>query len=100
MSISILVDPARLETSAAAIEQRADQYEKGYRQLYQQVDTMSQGWRGKDNLSFTTQIKGFETDFNQMNVLMRQYAQFLKESAAIYRKTQDERTEMARRLTY
>lgn len=100
MSISINVDPVRLEASATRIEQEAAHYEKGYQQLYQSVDTMSQGWQGKDNLSFTTQIKGFEVDFKHMNALMRQYAQFLRQSALIYRKTQEERMEMARRLTY
>lgn len=100
MSISISVDPARLDVSAARIEQQADSYETGYRQLYQTVDTMAQGWQGKDNLSFTAQIRGFEADFRQMNLLMRQYAQFLRQSASIYRATQEERTEMARRLTY
>ena len=99
MNISINVDPVRLETSAASIEQQIASYEKNYAHLYQCVDVLSQGWKGKDNLTFTNQIHGFEHDFKQMVLLMRQYAQFLRQSAGIYRKTQDERTQMAKRLS-
>ena len=99
MSIKINVDYQRLESSASRIEQQADAYEQRYRPLFQSVDTMKQGWQGKDNLSFTSQIRGFETDFVKMVTLMRQYAQFLRQSATIYQKTQQERADMARRLT-
>ena len=99
MSIKINVDYQRLESSASRIEQQADAYEQRYRHLFQSVDTMKQGWQGKDNLSFTSQIRGLETDFVKMVTLMRQYAQFLRQSATIYQKTQQERADMARRLT-
>ena len=99
MSIQINVDYQRLESSAARIEQQADTYERGYRYLFQDVDSMKQGWQGKDNQSFTSQIKGFETDFVKMVTLMRQYAQYLRQSASIYRRTQQERADMARRLS-
>ena len=46
-----------------------------------------------------SQIHGFEKDFQQMAALMREYASFLKYSAKTYRQTQEERMQMARRLT-
>ena len=99
MGIKIQVDPARLDATAAQIEQQTNQYERSYRRLFQEADAMASGWQGKDNQAFVSQIHGFEKDFQQMAALMREYASFLKYSAKIYRQTQDERVQMARRLT-
>lgn len=98
MSIKINVDPSRLETSASHIDQQVITYEKNYHRLFQEVDAMATSWQGKDNLAFAQQIKGFQSDFNKMSALMRDYANFLKQSARIYRETQDDRVNQARRL--
>ena len=98
MGIQIQVDPSRLESSAARIEQQTLAYQKHYQQLFQQVDAMSSGWSGKDNQAFTQQIKGFEKDFRAMHLLMKEYADFLKVSAKTYRDMQNDRVTQARRL--
>lgn len=98
MGIRINVDPAKLESSAARIEQQMAAYERHYRQLFQQVDAMAASWQGKDNQAFTQQIKGFEGDFRSMQTLMNEYASFLKLSARAYRDMQSERAQQARRL--
>lgn len=98
MSMMIHVDPARLESSASHIEQQSNAYEREYAKLFQSVEAMSNAWQGKDNQAFTTQIQGFRKDFSQMTLLMREYAEFLKISARLYRETQEERVAMARRL--
>lgn len=98
MSIRINVDPARLESSANHMDAQSAAYEKGFHSLLQEVDAMGSGWQGKDNLAFVSQIKGFQKDFQQMATLMRQYSEFLKMSAKLYRDTQEDRTAQARRL--
>ena len=98
MGIMIHVDPARLQSSASHIEQQSNAYEQEYKKLFQSVEAMSNAWQGKDNQAFTTQIQGFHKDFSQMAQLMREYAEFLKISARLYRETQEERVAMARRL--
>lgn len=98
MSIRINVDPSRLEASASHIDQQVVSYEKTYHRLFQEVDAMGASWQGKDNLAFVQQIKGFQTDFTKMTALMRDYSNFLKLSARMYRETQEDRVNQARRL--
>lgn len=100
MSISIAVDPLKLENGALRIEQQVMTYDKSYARLYQTVEGMSTSWKGKDNQAFVAQLRAFQTDFQQMSALMKEYATFLRTSAKIYRETQDERTAQARRLMY
>lgn len=99
MAIKISVEPQALENSAAKIEEQCAAYERTYRNLYQCVDEMRSGWQGKDNIAYTTQIRGFEQDFVQMVRLMRNYAQFLRSSSQAYRATQEDRAAQARTLT-
>lgn len=94
----INVDPAKLELCATRIEQQVCTYEKHYHQLFQEVERMQAGWRGKDNVAFVTQINTFQSDFQQMSTLMKEYANFLKMSSKMYRQTQDERMNQARHL--
>ena len=98
MSVKINVDPARLEASASHIEQMYMNYEREYRRLFQDVQTMGNNWQGKDNQAFVQQINGFVKDFASMRNLMKEYAEFLKESARAYRNTQNERAQQARHL--
>lgn len=98
MSVKINVDPARLEASASHIEQMYMNYEREYRRLFQDVQTMGNNWQGKDNQAFVQQINGFVKDFVSMRNLMKEYAEFLKASARAYRNTQNERAQQARHL--
>ena len=87
---SIMVEPDRLESAAASIENADLEYNRIYQAMYAQVDKMSSNWQGKDNTMFTNQIKGFEDDLRQISSIMRQYADFLRTSARSYREAQDE----------
>ena len=99
MSIRIQVEPQQIEQSANRIEEQCIAYEKAYRELYQCVETMQSVWKGKDNLAFATQIEGFQGDFLMMLRLLRQYIEFLRNSAASYRSVQEDRVAKARALT-
>ena len=98
MARSITVDPQKLEAAATAIDNQSADYEKSYRQLFTEVDSMAAAWQGADNLAFTNQIKGFEDDFKAVVSLMKQYSEFLKTSAKTYRQTQDEVVTQAKKL--
>ena len=87
---SIMVEPERLESIAGRIEEANRDYDRSYQAIYIQVDKMSSSWKGKDNTAFTNQIKAFENDLRQISIIMRQYADFLRNSARAYRETQDE----------
>lgn len=87
----IKVQPNVLYQSAAKIEESTMQYQKHYQHLYQCVEKMQVSWKGKDNIAYTVEIKNFEKDFLKMVNLMRQYADFLRKSADMYTRTQEER---------
>ena len=86
----IIVEPTRLEDSASKVESYDSDYQRVYSLLYEEVDKMASVWQGKDNTMFTNKIKEFEDDFRQISILLRQYAEFLRNSARAYRETQDE----------
>ncbi len=93
-----MVEPERLEAVATKIEEANREYDRSYQAIYIQVDKMSASWKGKDNTAFTNQIKAFEDDLRQISIIMRQYANFLRNSARAYRETQDEIYARAARL--
>ena len=95
---SIMVEPERLESAASSIEEANREYDRTYQAIYVQVDKMSASWQGKDNTAFTNQIKAFEDDLRQISIIMRQYADFLRNSARAYRETQNEIYARANRL--
>lgn len=99
MARTIVVDPAQLETAASNMDAQAADYERQYLQLFGEVDNMGAAWQGADNLAFVSQIKGFMDDFQKMVALLKQYSQFLKDSAKTYRNTQDQIVAGAKRLT-
>lgn len=99
MARSITVDPAKLDATAAKVEQQAADYERNYKALFNEVEGMGAAWQGTDNQAYVSQIKGFMDDFQKMSNLMRQYAEFLKMSAKTYRDTQNEVINQAKRLS-
>ena len=94
----IIVEPTRLEDSASKVESYDSDYQRVYSLLYEEVDKMASVWQGKDNTMFTNKIKEFEDDFRQISILLRQYAEFLRNTARAYRETQDELYNAASRL--
>lgn len=98
MARTIMVDPAKLESAAGKMDTQAAEYERVYKQLFSEVDGMAAAWQGSDNIAFTTQIKGFEDDFQKMVSLMKEYSEFLKKSAIAYRNTQQEVISQAKKL--
>ena len=98
MNNSIIVDPSKLDDTAARVEASEADYERLYRSLYGEVDKLAGNWGGKDNAAFNDRIKSYEDDFKQISIIMKQYADFLKASARAYRETQDELTSAANKL--
>lgn len=98
MARTIQVTPEQLESTAGKIESLSAEYKNQYNQLYNETGAMATTWQGKDNLAYTEQIGGFKDDFEKMNTLMNNYADFLRKSAKAYRETQQTITDQARKL--
>lgn len=99
MADKIVVDPAKLEAASGKVTEYAGDYQKTYTQLFTEVEAMAANWSGTDNIAYTTQIKGFQDDFEKMYKMMTDYAEFLKTSATKYKTTQANVESGAKKLT-
>ena len=86
----IMVDLTKLELVASKIEEQAADYSKLYQQLFTEVE---------DNIAYTTQIEGFREDLNKIKQVLDEYSSFLRQSAKVYKSTQDEVISKAKTLT-
>lgn len=98
MARTITVDPAKLDAAALKIEAETSNYEKKYRELFGEVEALGAAWQGIDNTAFVNQIKLFQEDFIKMTSVMKNYSDFLRTSAKIYKETQTETYNQAKRL--
>lgn len=94
----IEVEPERLEVTAQKVESADSDYQRTYQAIYAEVDKMANYWNGKDNVAFTNQIKTFEDDLRKISMIMREYADFLRNTAKGYRQLQEENYAEANRL--
>lgn len=99
MGNRIKVEPDKLKSAAQKMDELITNYRATYKSLFDEVDTMATSWKGQDNQAFTTQIKGFQNDFDNMAKAMQEYSEFLKISATNYEKTQQEIVDKARQLS-
>ncbi len=90
----ISVEVEQLESCAARMEEKNQDYLRNCNALFEAVDTMSNAWIGEDNTAFTSRISSYESDFHQLHVLGNEYIDFLRNSAKSYRNTQQELTTM------
>lgn len=95
----IVVESSRLDSTADRVEHLADTYESEYGALFGTVKDLQNAWSGEDNVAFTNQIEGFRDDFQRMTRLMRDYATYLRKTAAAYRDTQDSIAAGAKQLS-
>ena len=86
----ITVTPELLMSASEKIEMLVLDYQKVYTKLYAEIGSMKSAWDGADNVAFTTQVQGFEDDFQLMYKLMLEYASFLRMSAKAYKQTQED----------
>lgn len=86
----IVVTPERLEAVSTKVNGLADEYKSDYEKLYKEIEKLTKfkQWEGIDNKAFLDQVKAFEDDLTYMYNLMKQYATYLKKTAAAYRGVQ------------
>lgn len=99
MGNKIAVDMEKLDAAATKIEEYAGNYKSDYTQLFTEIDAMANNWKGTDNVAYTTQIKGFQDDFDKMYTLLTNLSQFIKDSSTAYKTTQTDIESGAKTLT-
>ncbi len=88
----ISVEVEQLESCAARMEEKNQDYLSHCNALFACVETMQNVWKGQDNTAFTNRISAYESDFRQLHMLASQYVDFLRNAARSYRNTQQELT--------
>ena len=94
----INVDMNQLIQNASCIQGHAEEYAEVYGSVYRLLQQMEGYWKGKDFLAFSEQLNAFRSDFELMKKVLIEYASYLRESAAVYARLQDECAAMASRL--
>ncbi len=87
---SITVNTQTLINKASEVDEMAANYMSHYEALLNDVDTLTTSdWQGEDATAFRNQVEGFREDFQKMNKLMGEYADFLREAANKYNTMQE-----------
>ena len=87
MGVKIVVDTQNLLLTNKSIIEKADAYKRLAGNLFNEVDNMGSNWQGADNLAFVNQINGYKDNFEQLDKLLRQYAEMLQIVDKEYLKT-------------
>lgn len=85
----IIVETAQLDAASAKVGELAGTYKGEYEKLYKLVEELQASWAGADNTAYTTQIEGFRNDFENMEHIVRDYADFLRKTSSGYKTTQN-----------
>ena len=96
--MKINVDMNQLIQNASYITQQAAEYEAAYRNVYELLEQLHSVWQGKDYNAFASQLNDFRRDFDMMKRVLDEYARYLRESASVYSRLQEECAAMAGRL--
>ena len=92
------MDMNQLIQNASYITQQAAEYEAAYRNVYELLEQLHFVWQGKDYNAFASQLNDFRKDFDMMKRVLDEYARYLRESASVYSRLQEECAAMAGRL--
>lgn len=87
-----------LKRIAAQVDDKADTYNSEYTALYKTVDQLRTYFDGVEYQQFVANLRNFQNDFQNMEKMMREYAEFLRKAADTYRQEQERQKAEASRL--
>jgi WXG100 family type VII secretion target len=89
MSKSIDVTPAELENQSGHVTEKVDDYKRLYERLISEVNNLDTKWKGEGNKAYANQITSFRPQFEKLEKVLRNYAEFLMKAANVYRQTEE-----------
>jgi WXG100 family type VII secretion target len=95
----ISVDTQQLDNTAAHVESILATYRANVTKLFELIGALKLSWAGSDNIAYATQIESFQIDYQNMENLLRDYADFLRHSSRAYRETQENIRDSAQALS-
>ena len=87
-----------LRQVASQVDDKADTYKSEYTALYKTVDQLKMYFDGVEYQQFVANLRNFQNDFQNMEKMMREYAEFLRKAADTYKAEQDRLKGEAARL--
>ena len=99
MAIEWRVETERLLSSANKIEESTNNYNLKYNHIYELVqDLRSDKWQGIASDTFNERLEGYRNDFQEMEKILKNYAEFLRTAAKNYSDTEEAVRNEASRL--
>ena len=98
MNGDLKADYANMRNDASAISKAADDYKSNVAKLFNEVEQLSDAWKGIDNQEYVTKVSEYRQDMTTLGVAVNGYADFLRNAAARISATQDEIRSNAGRL--
>jgi len=95
---TIKVTIENIEELSKTMESKNSEFNLAYQKIISMVDNTTTFWNGAEQSSYVMQLKEFESELNQLNILLSDYAMYLRKSASSYRLTQDELVNASKRL--
>ncbi len=84
------VTTERLVSSAGAIEEKTAKYNAEWAKLYTELQSLkSSQWQGIASDTFNSKLEAYRNDFEEMAKILMEYAQFLRNTAENYVKTEE-----------
>ena len=84
------VTTERLVTSAQMIEDKTAKYNSEWAKLYTELQSLkSAQWEGIASDTFNARLEGYRNDFEEMAKVLTEYAQYLRNAADNYVKTEE-----------
>lgn len=99
MAKKIAVDISKMEHASQVLNTHAVSYELLYKQLISTAILNGTAWQGIDNLEYVKKLTRLSGDFQKNVKIIEDFSKSIKKSAKIYRETQSEIINDAKRLT-
>ncbi len=77
---------------------KASEFKTKYEEVYSEVESLANNWKGADNQAFATSIKSYKEDMVNLYKVIDSYGDFMKKTAAAMDKLQGEITEAANKM--
>ena len=94
MGKNIQVDPSKIDSASAKLDELSTTYDSIAKQLMMDATTMGDAWQGEDNQAFCNQIKGFTEELSQL----KSASETLRQQSTNYKNRQDAITSAVKNL--
>lgn len=94
----IEVESDQIYEASVCLNEKADVYGECIQRLFSRVKEMQSIWQGVDHLAFQEQLETFRPSLKEMEVVIHQYADALRNTAHVYEALQQDRVAQAKRL--